>query len=111
MRRYLLPETGSFYKANLHCHTNISDGKFTPEEVKETYKKAGYSIIAFTDHEVFIPHPELRDEDFLPLNAVEMDLTERIPVGSNSRDKSTCHLCMIAKDEKTEIQPCWHRTK
>ena len=37
MKKYLLPRTGKFYKANLHCHTNYSDGKKTPEEVKELY--------------------------------------------------------------------------
>jgi len=37
MKRYLLPEAGEFYKANLHCHTNVSDGKFSPEEVKAMY--------------------------------------------------------------------------
>ena len=41
MRKYLLPETGSFYKANLHCHTVISDGRRTPEEVKALYKGGG----------------------------------------------------------------------
>ena len=34
MRKYLLPENGNFYKANLHCHTDVSDGAKTPEEVK-----------------------------------------------------------------------------
>ena len=111
MKRYLLPEGGQFYKANLHCHTNYSDGKFSPQEVKDIYVKDGYSIIAYTDHELFIAHPELRDEHFLPLNAVEMDITEHIPVGSNKFNKRTCHLCMIALEEDTTIQPCWHRTK
>ena len=34
MKKYLLPESGNFYKANLHCHTKVSDGAMTPEEVK-----------------------------------------------------------------------------
>ena len=49
MKQYLLSETGTFYRANLHCHTTCSDGKTTPEETKEAYKNEGYSIIAFTD--------------------------------------------------------------
>ena len=53
MKKYLLPETGNFYKANMHCHTCLSDGKPTPEEMKEHYKGLGYSIIAFTDHDLF----------------------------------------------------------
>ncbi len=44
MRKYLLPETGNFYKANLHCHTTLSDAKRTPEEVKALYQKKGYSV-------------------------------------------------------------------
>ena len=31
---YLLPKEGTFYKANLHCHTVVSDGDLTPEQVK-----------------------------------------------------------------------------
>ena len=35
MKKYLLPKDGDFYKANLHMHTNISDGKMTIEETKQ----------------------------------------------------------------------------
>ena len=38
MKKYLLPRTGKFYKANLHCHSTVSDGKLTPAELKEAYK-------------------------------------------------------------------------
>ena len=37
MKRYLLPETGTFYKANLHCHSNLSDGKLSPAQIKKIY--------------------------------------------------------------------------
>ncbi|GEM_PF-2916627 len=30
MRKYLLPEDGMFYKANMHCHSTLSDGEFSP---------------------------------------------------------------------------------
>ena len=43
---YLLPKEGTFYKANLHCHTVVSDGDLTPEQVKEAYMGQGYSIVA-----------------------------------------------------------------
>ena len=72
MRKYLLSESGSFYKANLHCHTTFSDGKLTPAEVKEVYKKLGYSIVAYTDHDILVPHDELNDEGFLALHGFEM---------------------------------------
>jgi histidinol phosphatase-like PHP family hydrolase len=37
-------------KACLHLHTTCSDGKITPEEAMELYEKAGYDILAITDH-------------------------------------------------------------
>ena len=48
MKKYLLPENVNWYRANLHCHTTISDGCLTPEQVKEAYKAKGYSIVAYT---------------------------------------------------------------
>ena len=57
MRKYLLPNEGQFYKANLHCHTTVSDGKLQPEIVKKVYKANGYSVVAFTDHDLMLPHP------------------------------------------------------
>ena len=74
MKKYLLPETGNFYKANLHCHTTYSDGRKTPEQVKERYKELGYSIVAYTDHDILVPHPELNDESFLALNGFEAEV-------------------------------------
>ena len=104
MRYYLLPETGSFYKANLHCHSVISDGRKTPEELKAFYQAKGYSIIAFTDHDVLIPHHDLTDENFLALSGFEVECNEPFKV----RDRKTCHLCFIAKSPDVVIQPCWN---
>lgn len=72
----LLPEIRS-YKANLHCHTTLSDGRLTPEQTKAAYQKEGYSIIAFTDHRTYAWHQELDDQNFLSLAALEVDLTEQ----------------------------------
>jgi len=77
MKKVLLSkEKGNFYKANLHCHSTYSDGVLSPSEIKELYKSMGYSIVAFTDHNVLMPHDELKDDDFLPLNGYEMDFSE-----------------------------------
>ena len=82
MKKFLLPESGNYYKANLHCHTNISDGNRTPEEIKSAYKAHGYSIVAYTDHDVFIPHPELCDESFLALNSMEYRYLRKVRLWS-----------------------------
>ena len=44
MKYYLLPEEGNFYKANLHAHSTVSDGKNTPEQLKELYKAFGVAV-------------------------------------------------------------------
>lgn len=51
MRRCLpfdLP--GHFWKGNIHTHSTISDGVFSPEEVCRMYRQAGYHFIALTEH-------------------------------------------------------------
>ncbi len=76
-RIYLLPEEGDFYKANMHCHTTVSDGNLTPEEVKEEYQKRGYQIVAYTDQGNYCPHPELSTKDFLALAGFEAEFKEK----------------------------------
>jgi len=104
MRKYLLSENGTFYRANLHCHTTCSDGKYTPEETKEAYKNEGYSVIAFTDHRNFIVHNDLTDDTFLALNGYEADVTE---AGGWSDKAKTCHICVIALDKNVTEVPEW----
>ena len=94
-RIYLLPK-GNYYKANLHCHTTLSDGDFSPEEIKKLYQKNGYSIVAFSDHEKLIPHPELEDENFIPLTAVEYMWNEP---GIPWPGPRSYHFNFIAKDK------------
>jgi len=110
MKKYLIKKTGKFYKANLHCHTTVSDGSKTPEEIKELYKSLGYSIVAYTDHDVFIPHNDLTDETFLALNGYEVEINDenRHPI---TTEKKRCHLCFVALDKDNKTQVCWHREK
>lgn len=76
MKQYLLPENGQLYKVNLHCHTNISDGQMTPEEVKARYKALGYHAVCYTDHEVLIGHKELCDDNFVALHGYEVAIKQ-----------------------------------
>lgn len=108
MRKYLLPKEGNFYKANLHCHTTLSDGDFTPEEIKELYKSKGYSVVAYTDHYILVPHSDLNDENFLALNGMEVEINE---TEGEWRYIKTCHLCFVALDSTNLVQPCFHRSK
>jgi len=109
MKKYLLPKTGKFYKANLHCHTTCSDGKLTPEQIKEAYKSRGYSVVAYTDHYLIVPHDELTDESFVALNAYEMEVHDtRAP---NFRVMKNSHMCLIALKPDNIKQVCYHRSK
>ena len=109
MRKYLLPKDGNFYKANLHCHTKFSDGNYTPEEVKECYKNKGYSVVAYTDHDILIPHDDLTDDEFLALHGFEIEVNQSYT--EEFCKIKTCHVCFIGIDPENITQPCWHRSK
>ncbi len=97
MKQYLLPERGKFYKACLHVHSTCSDGVVTPEDIKKMYMEKGYSIVAYTDHEVIVPHNDLRDENFLPITGAEIAINESIP-GLSWRYGKQYHLNLLSKD-------------
>ncbi len=104
MKKYLLPESGNFYKSNLHCHSTISDGGWTPEKLKEEYQKRGYSTIAYTDHDIMIPHHDLTDESFLALTGFEMEFN----LYKDGKVPKTCHICFIALSPEQRKQPNWN---
>jgi hypothetical protein len=41
---------GRFWRGNLHCHSDRSDGLRPPGEVAAAYRDAGYDFIALSDH-------------------------------------------------------------
>lgn len=107
MKKILLDESKCFYKANLHCHSTISDGTKTPEEIKKMYMEHGYSIVAYTDHDVLLDHSDLCDENFLALNGYEMEINEE---GKPSFDRTRCcHLCYVSLKKDNLQQVCYHR--
>ena len=101
MRKYLLPPDGNWYKANLHAHSTVSDGEMTPEEMKEAYKAHGYSVLAYTDHQIMVDHSYLADDDFLPLIGWEFDTCEDKPWREHPL---TTHICFIALDNHNPRQ-------
>lgn len=106
MKHYLLPDNGQFYKANLHCHTNCSDGRYTPEEIKKMYSEKGYSVVAFTDHEVMIPQNHLTDDSFLAITGVEYAAN----VGSYDMLPSA-HMNFLSKDKNRRTFPGFRAAK
>ena len=98
----LLKKNGPYYKANLHCHTTLTDGKMTAAQVKDWYKSHGYSIVAFTDHSKYAAYPELQDEEFLAIAGVEAAFTCLDPNNSPLKYK-ICHMNFWAKNPETSV--------
>lgn len=107
MKKYLISEKGNFYKANLHCHSTISDGRLTPDELKKLYKSQGYSVLAYTDHDIFIPHHKLTDKEFVALAGFELQYNENETYPSIKTTGST-HCCFIAKSKDIVRHPDWN---
>ena len=106
-RRALLSENGNWYKANLHCHSNISDGHYTPLEVRDLYRNRGYSVLALTDHEILVPHNDLNEKDFLMLTSYESQIWGDLDLPAPMRRIS--HLNFYSKDPEQRKMPFFNR--
>jgi len=107
MRNYLIPQNGNFYKANLHMHSTVSDGRMTPQEVKEAYMSHGYSVVAYTDHEALVPHPELTDENFVAINSYEVATNNGI-TPMDFKFEKTYHMNLYSKDPNKDVSPVFN---
>lgn len=101
MIKQLLPKK-NFYKANLHCHSNLSDGTLSPQELKDAYKEKGYQVLAITDHEGLFYHKHLSDPDFLILAGAEFEYND--VVSDDFYDWRVAHICVIKKDPEEIFQ-------
>ena len=113
MKKYLLPNDVNWYRANMHCHTTVSDGHYSPKEIKEAYKNMGYSIVAYTDHEVIRTHNELTDDEFLAITSSEYSINDCKPCFELPEDaymegwrsKKVIHLGVYSKDPNNVFHP------
>lgn len=91
-----LEDEGIYYKAQLHCHTNLSyDSKTSPDQVIESYKRDGYHILAITDHDILSDFSKSSTNDFLILAGIEKTVPALfwpIPLGK--------HLVLINPQER-----------
>ncbi|MBE6811189.1 MAG: PHP domain-containing protein [Ruminococcaceae bacterium] len=96
-KHYLISNEGKWYKANLHSHSTDSDGALTPAQMKKAYMDKGYSVVAFSDHNVLVPHPELTDKNFVAITATEIDISDYRDM--TVRHRPSYHLNFFAKNE------------
>ncbi len=106
----LLDKNKNYYKANMHCHSTNSDGKRTPSEIKEAYKKEGYSVVAFTDHELLIDNSDLNDDDFLTITSCEIAIKEKEKMSTLKKlDMKVTHLNLYSLTPHNTETPCYNR--
>lgn len=99
MKKSYFPEGGIWLKGNIHSHSTVSDGIFTPRELAELYASAGYDFLSMTDHNVFVPHSELPEERLLLLTGLEHDI-------EYSPDKCTHVVGLAAAGKKAAGYLC-----
>ena len=104
---YLISPDKKQYKANLHSHSTFSDGKKTPEELKEMYKRHGYSILSITDHETPKNHSYLNDDEFLTITGYEAYIRNSAECRYNAYE-SEIHINLFAKDPQNESIICFN---
>lgn len=95
------------FKANLHCHSTLSDGSLTPQELKDAYKSHGYSILSITDHERPHDHSALSDPDFLLLTGYEAYIRPD-PMCRYDTFSRELHLNLFARDPHNTDLICWN---
>ena len=69
---FLQDENAIWLKGNLHSHSTMSDGKLTPEEMKEAYKHHGYDFLAITDHDRYTDTRHMTEDDFTMIQGFEL---------------------------------------
>ena len=87
-------------RADLHVHSNASDGTDPPAEVMRRAAQAGLDVVALTDHDTVAGHAQARQALPAPLILVpgmelscRLDSTNRgAPGGSSPRGQLSMHL-------------------
>lgn len=95
MNIYPFDGNGNWYKGNLHCHSTVSDGVLTPEQVVELYYKNGWNFLALTEHSIYTDWKEFDREDFIIIPGVEISIDEK--------ERPRCYHLVALSDGSREI--------
>ena len=107
MKRILINGNKPQYKAALHTHSTLCDGHLSPEVIKEGYKAHGYSILAFTNHEIMYDMTYLSEKDFVMINGYEI-ATNNDAHSNPLLSQQSAHFCLLAKTPDLRVQACYH---
>ena len=89
---------GTWYKGNLHTHTNNSDGDTPPADVVRWYRDHGYHFLSLTDHNFITPVDEFRSlvsDNFILISGNEI---------SDSCEDKPVHLIALGITD-SEVKP------
>ncbi|HIJ66247.1 MAG TPA: CehA/McbA family metallohydrolase [Candidatus Hydrogenedentes bacterium] len=77
----------NWLKGNLHTHTTVSDGPYTPQRTVEEYARRGYDFLMLSDHDAFTDPSELDDCGMVlvPGNEITILAPHVLHVGASSR--------------------------
>lgn len=85
-------------KGNLHTHTTISDGAFSPEEVIANYERQNYDFLMISDHERYSNYRQI-----IPTTMTMIPGYEASGKKNCKLQNSIYHLLIVAKNEN----PCF----
>ena len=71
---------GTYRKAQLHCHTMESDGRFRPSDLLAMYRDAGYTFVCITDHNHVTRCDDLNDQHFQAIPGTEDTVSHFLPL-------------------------------
>jgi 3',5'-nucleoside bisphosphate phosphatase len=100
------------FRADLHCHTTVSDGTFTPREILQEAKRLGLSGLSITDHDtvdaysVAIPYAQELGVDLVSGVEFSTDhlgtMVHVLGYGFNTEHPSITKLCEYHKKRRIE---------
>ena len=104
------------YKAALHTHTTLSDGRFSPQAVVDLYHQHGYDILSITDHDhVTYPWTEFTEMEpgrerykELGRRRLENGMISKEQFEYDNRDPSELGMIAIQGSEVTQNRPHNH---
>jgi predicted metal-dependent phosphoesterase TrpH len=86
------------FKADLHSHSNVSDGLDSPAELVDKMARAGISALALTDHDALGGLPEAREA----ARARGLELIAGAEISADAPDGDDIHIVALFVDESRE---------
>lgn len=105
MREQIFIDKASRYlKGSLHTHTNLSDGKYSVEDVWKIYSENQYDFIGITDHDIYYERESVF-EDMLVIAGQEVSCNY---IGDPEHKGAYVHFSCFKKN-KEAVSPMQYR--